>query len=77
MALRQLAERAGGGVVVQLYWDDSAPAGRDVIVAYRDELQQVSYNVCPPRDRALEAFYHPNAFADPAALPSPGLRATV
>jgi hypothetical protein len=63
MARRQLAERDGGGIVVELFWDDSAPPGNDVIVEYRDELQGVCYRLYPARERALETFYHPNAYA--------------
>jgi hypothetical protein len=66
MALRQLAERRAGGILVQLFWIDSAPPGRDVFVEYRDERQEVFFTVWPPRDRALEAFHHPNAYADSA-----------
>ncbi len=61
--LRQLAERVGDGVFVQLLWDDASPAGSDVSVEYRDERQGVSYTVRAPRHRALEVFHHPNAFA--------------
>jgi hypothetical protein len=71
MALRQLAERSSGGIFVQLFWNDSAPPGSDVIVKYQDEAQNVFYAFCPPRDRALEAFYHPNAYAGaPSQLPA-------
>jgi hypothetical protein len=60
--LRQLDERTGDGIVVQLLWDDSAPPGSDVSVEYRDERQGVVYTLHPPRSRALEVFRHPNAF---------------
>jgi hypothetical protein len=63
MALRQLAERSSGGIVVQLFWIDSAPPGLDVFVEYRDERLEVFFTLWPPRDRALEAFHHPNAYA--------------
>jgi hypothetical protein len=74
MALRQLAERRAGGIVVQLFWIDSAPPGRDVFVEYRDECQEVFFTVWPPRDRALEAFNHPNAYADIGTLRPSGLQ---
>jgi hypothetical protein len=64
--LKQLAERYADGIFVQLLWDDSAPAGSDVVVEYRDERKGVSYRVFPPRGHALEAFKHPNAYALPA-----------
>lgn len=66
MAVRQLAERNSDGIVVELLWNDSAPVGRDVFVEYRDEPRGVFYTLYPRRDRALEAFHHPNAFAEDA-----------
>jgi hypothetical protein len=63
MALRRLAERSRDGIVVELFWNDSAPPGTDVLVEYRDERRGVFFTLHPPRDRALEAFYHPNAYA--------------
>jgi hypothetical protein len=66
MALRQLAERNGGGVAVQLVWDDSAPTGSDLFVEYRDEGQGIFFTLFPPRDRALDAFYHPNVYSENA-----------
>jgi hypothetical protein len=63
MALRELAERNVGGIVVQLFWNDSASPGSDVFIEYWDRLQGVFYTLYPPRDRALEAFYHPNAYS--------------
>jgi hypothetical protein len=63
MAVRQLAERRGGGIVVQLFWNDSAPPGNDLFVEYRDERQDVYYTLHPSRESALEAFHHPNAYA--------------
>ena len=72
MALRQLAERNRDGVVVQLFWDDSAPPECEVLVEYRDERQDMSYRFYPPPARALAAFYHPNAYARPGgSLDSP------
>jgi hypothetical protein len=59
MAVRQLAEREAGGIVVELFWNDSRG---DVFVEYRDGESNVAYTLYPPRERALEAFYHPNAF---------------
>jgi hypothetical protein len=62
MAVRQLAERRGSGIVVQLFWNDSAPPGSDLFVEYRDERQDVYYSLFPSRERALDAFHHPNAY---------------
>jgi hypothetical protein len=64
--VRQLDERSGGGIVVQLLWDDSADPGSDLLVEYRDEWSGVSYTLQAPRDCALEVFHHPNAFASDA-----------
>ena len=75
MAVRELAERSVDGIVVQLFWDDSAPPGSEVIVEYRDEKQQVFYTLYPSADSALAAFYHPNAFADNAVHASSQPRA--
>jgi hypothetical protein len=62
IVLRQLDERIGDGIVVQLLWDDSAPAGDDLSVEYRDERRGISYTLHPPRRCALEVFRHPNAY---------------
>ena len=59
MAMRQLAERVAGGVAVELYWNDS---GGEVFVEYRDDERNLAYTIYPPRERALDAFYHPNTF---------------
>jgi hypothetical protein len=60
--LRQLDERIGDGIVVQLLWDDSAPSGSDLVVEYRDERKGISYTLYPARSCALDAFRHPNAY---------------
>ena len=77
MALRELAERSEGGVVVRLFWNDSAPLGSDVSVEYLDDAQGVADILYPPRDRVLEAFYHPNAYADRTEDDSSELRAAI
>ena len=63
MALRELAEREGDGIVVRLLWDDDGTTGADVIVTYRDERRNECYLLHPARGHALDAFYHPNAYA--------------
>ena len=68
MALRELAERHQGGVVVRLLWNDSAPPGTDVFVEYQDERRAIFYDFYPPRDRALEAFYYPEVYARRAGI---------
>jgi hypothetical protein len=77
MALRQLAERNGGGVSVQLVWDDSAPFGSDLFVEYRDEGQETFFTLFPPRDRALDAFYHPNVYSENALRTPSHVRAAL
>jgi hypothetical protein len=57
-----LADRGANGIRVRLYWDDSAAAGDDVSIEYADERENVVFVFSPPRDRALDAFYHPNAY---------------
>jgi hypothetical protein len=59
MAVRQLAERQGDGIVVELFWNDSEG---QVFVEYSDERRDVYYTIYPDLARALEAYYHPNAF---------------
>jgi hypothetical protein len=63
VAARELAERFGDGIVVRLFWDDEQPPGNDLFVEYEDDRERVRYTLYPPRDRALDAFYHPNAYA--------------
>jgi hypothetical protein len=57
--VRQLAERRGDGIVVELYWNDEAG---EVFVEYSDERRDLQFTIFPELARALEAFYHPNAF---------------
>jgi hypothetical protein len=60
--MRLLADRDTGGISVRLFWDETAPAGADVLIEYEDRGEGVSYTLYPPRDRALDAFYHPNSY---------------
>ncbi len=64
--LRQLDERNGDGIVVQLLWDDSARPGSDVLVDYRDERGGDSYTLHASRDCALDVLHHPNVYASDA-----------
>jgi hypothetical protein len=75
MAARELAERSSDGIVVRLYWDEDKPAGSDLFVTYRDSRWGVFYTLYPPRDRVLDAFYHPNAYAAKGELDQSELRA--
>jgi hypothetical protein len=60
--MRLLAARESCGIIVRLFWDEEATSGSDVVVEYRDRSEDVAYFLHPPRDRALDAFYHPNAY---------------
>jgi hypothetical protein len=58
-----LAERESSGVQVRLFWDDAARASEpEVVVEYEDRNEDMLITLYPPRDRALDAFYHPNAY---------------
>jgi hypothetical protein len=60
--VRLLADRATGCVSVRLLWDETAAAGSDVVIEYEDRGEGVEYMFRPPSHRALDAFYHPNAY---------------
>jgi hypothetical protein len=60
--MRLLADRATDGISVRLFWDEAAVEGADIVVKYEDRSVGVAYVLYPPRDRALDAFYHPNAY---------------
>ncbi len=61
---RELAHRRGGGIEVALLWQ---PGDGTVTVSVDDEQTGESFEVEVPRERALEAFEHPYAFAREAA----------
>jgi hypothetical protein len=61
--MKLLAERESGGILVRLFWDERAVPGADVLVRCRDLRSGDAFIVRPPRERALHAFYHPNAYA--------------
>jgi hypothetical protein len=60
--MRLLADRGTHGISVQLFWNEAAAAGAEIVVEYADSRDGVAYMLHPPRDRALDAFYHPNAY---------------
>jgi hypothetical protein len=62
--MRLLADRDFGGISVRLFWDEVAAPGADIAIEYEDRSEEVAYTLYPPRDRALDAFYHPNAYLD-------------
>jgi hypothetical protein len=65
--VRLLAEREANGVLVRLFWDDGARGHEpEVVVEYEDRNENVVVTLYPPRDRALDAFNHPNAYRDRA-----------
>lgn len=63
--MRLLADREFGGIRVRLFWNEVATPGADIAIEYEDRSEGVSYTLYPPRDRALDAFYHPNAYLGP------------
>jgi hypothetical protein len=64
MALKELAERSGSGLVVRLLWD---PARDQTVLRYRDRLTGDAFVTDVPNSRALTAFRHPNAYRPNAA----------
>jgi hypothetical protein len=60
--MRLLADRGTHGISVQLFWNNAAAAGEEIVVEYVDAREGVAFVLYPPRDRALDAFYHPNAY---------------
>ena len=56
---RELAKRIDQGIVVRILWDSLTDR---VIVRYRDERSGDMFAAEVPRDQALDAFHHPNAF---------------
>jgi len=60
--MRLLAQRESSGIHVRLFWDEAAISDSDVVVEYEDANEEVSFTLYPPRERALDAFYHPNAY---------------
>jgi hypothetical protein len=60
--MRLLADRGTGGISVRMFWDEAAAAGADIFIEYEDRMEGVIYMLQPPSDRALDAFYHPNAY---------------
>jgi hypothetical protein len=57
---RELASRDNDGVYVQLLWH---PAENAVSVSVEDARFGESFRIAVAPDRALDAFYHPYAYA--------------
>jgi hypothetical protein len=72
--MRLLAVRESCGILVRLFWDEDAATGSDVVVEYRDRSEDVAYILHPPSDRALDAFYHPNAYRRTLSLDEYSMR---
>jgi hypothetical protein len=60
--MRLLADRGTGTISVRLFWDEAAAMGAELLIEYEDLGEGLNYVFHPPRDRALDAFYHPNAY---------------
>jgi hypothetical protein len=59
MPMYELAKRREAGLLVRLLWD----SGRDqAVIRYVDDLEADRFVVDVPNGRALDAFYHPNAY---------------
>jgi hypothetical protein len=67
---RELAARENDGIRVRLIWD----TGRDRLLLVIEDLRtEETFELTVPRDRGLDAFYHPFSFVAPptrTALPS-------
>jgi hypothetical protein len=57
---RELAQRSADGIEVTLYWE-SIPDS--VAVEVRVASSEEAFEITVPRDRALDAFHHPFAYA--------------
>lgn len=57
---RELAAREADGLHVQLLWN---PVADDVSVAVEDLRAGERFHLAVARERALDAFYHPFAYA--------------
>ena len=58
---RELAHRSGAEVDVTLYWH---PTLDELIVCVRNRRHGDHFEIRPPRPLALDAYYHPYAYAD-------------
>jgi hypothetical protein len=63
--MRLLADRVTDGISVRLFWNQAAAGSGEIVVEYEDRSEGIAYVLHPPRDRALDAFYHPNAYLQP------------
>jgi hypothetical protein len=56
----ELAHRMAHGIEVSLLWSADSDA---VLVAVNDDRTGEAFAVEPPREKALDAFYHPYVYA--------------
>ena len=63
MAVKELAQRNSNGVEVSLVWSEEEDALRVLVL---DTATGVELEVAAPREKALDVFYHPFAYADAA-----------
>lgn len=66
MALQELAERTADGITVRLWWESDTD---EVTVTYVDERKGESFTLYPPKEKAMDAFTHPNAYPEGAREP--------
>lgn len=66
MSLHELAERSGDGITVRLWWESEAD---EVTVTYVDDRKGESFTLYPARDKAIDAFEHPNSYPEAARQP--------
>ena len=57
---RELAHRIGGGLEVTLYWNTG---DNTTSIEVRDLESETHLRFAVPADQALDAFYHPYAYA--------------
>lgn len=62
--MQLLADRDSNGIAVSLFWDQAAAHDHDVVIEYCDRYGGLVYTLRPPRERALDAFYHPNCYLE-------------
>ncbi|HEX4679597.1 MAG TPA: hypothetical protein VH210_10400 [Gaiellaceae bacterium] len=59
-SMKELAYRMVDGLEVTLFWQ---PASDDVVVCVCDQKYGAYFEIRPPQDCALDAFYHPYSYA--------------
>ncbi len=63
--MEELAHRSGDGLDVTLYWRRGP---KRVSVCVCDHRRGAYFEIRPPADRALDAFYHPYAYTASSTL---------